>query len=495
MRTSGLLSSPEYTIIVTGCSGRGKSTFCNFLFREKRFVGENPTKSKSSGWGGVMSTLSKAQYGVINDPIAGVDLHIIDTPGYLATQNRTGSDREDMAKDGELVLQEFANALMYAKDGIDAIFVTLKAGERVAKEEELLMQFIEKLNLWQHCILLFTHGREVGDKEEDRYRGFYEIIEKEEFKRNCPVLVKMLAFTSNRFVIVESVGQEQDGNYYRSKVDEIIKAVAVVRNKLGAVINHPLLRMARTSWEMYMKQERLEQELQSEEQEKRKITERFERHLSTKEMELAQVQTELRDKKQKLQETEVHKERIEKLNEEMRRLEMAVKTKEQEVEVAKAEVREKAERDEKVQMLIVRLEEYMQRSNKGTTSECGPGQILVNYLKKMDDNPGKFVDAYSELEALAEKQKETDALLDQLSTELDRFGFVRKTTVKAKVDAIKGGQSPVDDQSRSLNPSTVTDRQPSINVGAQNVDLEAGQGSGENEAKERSKSSSWCNII
>ena len=491
MRTSSLLSV-EYTIIVTGCSGRGKSTFCNFLFREKRFVGENPTKSKGSGWGGVMSTLSKAQYGVIREPIAGVDLHIIDTPGYLATQNRTGSDREDMAKDGELVLQEFANALIHAKDGIDAIFVTLKAGERVSKEEELLMEFIEKLNLWQHCILLFTHGREVGDKEEDRYRGFHELIKTEEFKQNCPVLVKMLSYTSNRFVIVESVRQEQDSKYYHSKVDEIINAVAVVRDKLGTVINHPLLRMARTSWEMYMKKEKLERELQSEEQKRRNITERFERDLSTKEMELVQVQTELQEKKQKLEETEEHKEHIEKLNEEVRKLEMDVKTKEQEVKAAKAEVQqEKTERDQNILLLIASLEEYMQRSNKGTTSESGPGQILVNYLKKMDDNPGKFVDAYSELEALAEKQKETDAQLDQLSAELDRFGFVRKAAVKAKVDAIKTGQSPVDDRSQSLNPSTVTGRQPSINAVAENVDVEAGQGPGEI-VREKS---GWCSII
>ena len=486
MRASGLLSSPEYTIIVTGCSGRGKSTFCNFLFRKKRFVGENPTKSKGSGWGGVMSTLSKAQYGEIKDPISGVNLHIIDTPGYLATQNRTGSDCEDMAKDGELVLEEFANALMYAKDGIDAIFVTLKAGERVSKEEELLMEFIEKLNLWQHCILLFTHGQEVGDKEEDRYQGFHDLIKKDEFKRNCPVLVKMLAFTSNRFVIVESVGQEQDSEYYHSKVDEIIKAVAVVRDKLGTVINHPLLKSARKSWDVRMKMEQLEQELQCQEQEKRSITQRFERDLSTKNRELAQVQTELHEKKHNLEEAALHNEHFKKkLSEEVRRLEKSVNSREQAIEAIKAELREKTEG---IQMLIARLEEHMQNSEKGTT----PGQILVHYLKGMDDNPGKFVDEYSKLEALAEKLKERDAQLDQL-TEIGIFGIVRKRTLRSKVDAIKGGQSSLNDQSRSRNVSTVKGAEASINTETQTVDLEAGRGVGGNEAWERSKS--WCSVI
>ena len=456
VRTSGLFSSLEYTIIVTGCSGRGKSTFCNFLFREKRFVENNPDNT-GGYWGGVMSTLSKAQYGVVKDPIAGVDLHIVDTPGYLATQNRTGNYREDMAKDDEFVFQEFANALIHAKDGFHAIFVTVKAGERVSREEELLMEFIDKLSLWQHCILLFTHGRRVGDKEEDRYQNFHELIRTEQFKWNCPVLAKMLAFTSNKFVIVESVGQEQDGNYYRSKVDEIIKAVAVVSDKLGTVINHPLLRMARTSWEMYMKQENLEQELQSEEQEKRKIEEkkrmnaRYDKNQVTKESpQLVSLQNKLQETKQKLQEAEIQQTQLNQLEKEVTRLTLVVKTKEQELKEAKAEMRKKTK---KVEMLVDSLEEYMQGSKRGA-SDCEPGQILVNYLKKMDGSPGKFVNAYSELEASAKKQKEVDAQLDQLSSVPSTFGLVSKHTVMTIVDAIKGGQSPMDDQKQS--PSTET---------------------------------------
>ena len=402
-----------------------------------------------------MSTLSKARYGVIKDPIPGVDLHIIDMPGYLATQNRTGSGHEDMAMDGELVLQEFANALIHAKDGFHAIFVTLKAGERISREEELLMQFIEKLDLWQHCILLFTHGRRVGHKEEDRYQSFHEIIRTEGFRRNCPVLVKMLAFTSYKFVIVES--EEQDGNYYHSKVDEIIKAVAAVHDKLGTVINHPLLRMARTSWEMYMKKEKLEQELQCEEQEKckfeekKRMTARHDRNQVTKESpQLANLQIKLQETKQKLQEAEIQQTQLNQLEKEVTRLTLVVKNKEQELKEAKAEMRKKTKQ---VEMLVDSLEEYMQGTKRGAL-DSEPGQILVNYLKKMDGSPGKFVNAYSELEASAKKQKEVDAQLDQLSSVPSTFGLVSKHTVMTIVDAIKGGQSPMDDQ--RLSPSTET---------------------------------------
>ena len=58
---------------------------------------------------------------------------IIDTPGYLASHLRTDENQDvDTSEDDEMVLTEFSHALMCAKEGIDAIFVTLKAGDRVS---------------------------------------------------------------------------------------------------------------------------------------------------------------------------------------------------------------------------------------------------------------------------------------------------------------------------------------------------------------------------
>ena len=78
-------------------------------------------------------------------------MHIIDLPGYLATQNQTGNDRENLATDGEMVLDKFARAMMHAKDGIDAILVTLEAGRRFTREEQLLMEFISVCQRWDRC--------------------------------------------------------------------------------------------------------------------------------------------------------------------------------------------------------------------------------------------------------------------------------------------------------------------------------------------------------
>lgn len=204
-------------------------------------------------WGEVAADLTGTQFAVVEDLVGGVTFRIIDLPGYLATQNQTGNGREDLAKDGKMVLDEFAKAMMHAKDGIDAIFVALRAADRYTREEELLMEFISLLQLWDHCILLFTHGDKVGKEESQRYQDFHKLIKSPTFPHRIPVLHKMLQYVNNRFVIVESVNSKGDQKYYLSKVDELCKAVEVVREKTGAIISHPLLKLAKNAFEVTQK--------------------------------------------------------------------------------------------------------------------------------------------------------------------------------------------------------------------------------------------------
>ena len=261
--------------MVTGCSGRGKSTFCNFLSKSDMFKPEPPGSKMSSGkfgaWGAIAADLTGTQFGTVKDLVGGVTLRIIDLPGYLATHNRTGNDREDLAKDGKMVLDEFAKALMHAKDGIDAIFIALKAAERYSREEELLMEFISVLQLWDHCILLFTHGDRAGKEENQRYQDFHKLIKSPSFPERSPVLYKMLQFVNNRFVIVESVNNKGDQKYYLSKVDELCEAIESVRRKTGTAIGHPLLKLARNAFEVVQVQQYLREVLDQEREDKDKI--------------------------------------------------------------------------------------------------------------------------------------------------------------------------------------------------------------------------------
>ena len=239
----------EYTIGVIGCTGRGKTTFCNFLL--KRHFKMNEPESPYAGWEGVCSITSEAQHDIVKDPVARVELHVIDMPGLLATENITGTGHADRAKDGRKLLEKFAKALDFVKDGIDVLFVTLKTHARMSAEEEFLLEFLDRLCLWPYCVLLFTHGSLAGEYEENRYDGLRKFIATDRCKVECPVMMKMLEKTKGRFVIVESVQQAGDPHYYRSKLDEIYGAIGVIRKDAGSAVSHPVFKMARESWESH----------------------------------------------------------------------------------------------------------------------------------------------------------------------------------------------------------------------------------------------------
>jgi GTP-binding protein EngB required for normal cell division len=341
----------KYTIIVIGCSGRGKSTFCNFLFREERF------KTQVGGWGNAMSVKSEAQFGVIEDRATGVELSVVDIPGYLATHLRTDDD-EDLFADGEMVLEEFSNALMQVKDGIDAIFVTLRAGERVAKEEQLLMKFLDELRLWKHCVLLFTHGHRVGKDENERYDEFYKSIRSKTFQDNCPVLVKMYGKANNRFLIVESLNHKGDEKYYNSKLDEICKAVDVVHEKAGTAIDHPMLELARNSQQMYRQSEAIK----------------------------------MKHREEKLKDEET-----------IQSLRSQLQAKQGEVAEARAIVQSMNEEKEKL-VSCIEEDEYLSLVPEGDRRRQA-SHHLVNYLKQLTDDPHDFVDAYTQLERMVSEQR------------------------------------------------------------------------------------------
>ena len=363
-----------------------------------------------------MSTPSKAQHGVVVDECTGIELHIIDTPGYLATQHRMGHDQEDMAKDDKMILEEFARALMYAKDGIDAIFITLKAGNRVSREEELLMRFIEDLRLWDNCVLLFTHGYCVGDKEDDRYRGFRELISTSEFQKNCPVLAKMLEMTKNRYMIVESVQLGFEDVYCTSKLEEISSIVDAVLGDHGAIVDHPMLRLARNSHKLYLKHKE-ELLIQKEEKKERREAIALESDVRSREMEVTKVKTDLCTKEEKLEIARGSRTDREKGDdEEIRRLRLDLQAKESELATAKAEIEKK---NAKIDSLIDNLEHQISTS---PDSDPGPIKLLVNYLRRLDDDSEKFTDSYSQLEKMTEEQKA------ELEVSLKSMGSVEKST-------------------------------------------------------------------
>ena len=204
-----------------------------------------------------MSDVNEAEMEQFVDGVGGVTLTVIDTPGFLATQRRCGNSHGGLSSDTDAMLQQFSRALVYAKDGVDAVLVTLRCAEPASMEEEALLQFLDDMQIWKHCIVLFTHGAEVSDGKDEGYLELYGRLDSGEFAKESPVLSKIVENCNRRFLIVESVDKAGDKRYHRSKLDELYSAVETTRENAKSAFNHPLLDMAKNSYEMIQMQKDL----------------------------------------------------------------------------------------------------------------------------------------------------------------------------------------------------------------------------------------------
>ena len=207
-----------------------------------------------------MSDVNEAEMEQFVDGVGGVTLTVIDTPGFLATQRRCGNSHGGLSSDTDAMLQQFSRALVYAKDGVDAVLVTLRCAEPASMEEEALLQFLDDMQIWKHCIVLFTHGAEVSDGKDEGYLELYGRLDSGEFAKESPVLSKIVENCNRRFLIVESVDKAGDRHYHRSKLDELYSAVETAREKAKSAFNHPLLEMAKNSYEMIQMQKDLKKD-------------------------------------------------------------------------------------------------------------------------------------------------------------------------------------------------------------------------------------------
>ena len=207
-----------------------------------------------------MSDVNEAEMEQFVDGVGGVTLTVIDTPGFLATQRRCGNSHDGLTSDTDALLQQFFRALVYAKDVVDAVLITLRCAEPASMEEEALLQFLDDMRIWKHCIVLFTHGAQVSDGKDEGYLELHERLKSGEFARESPVLSKLIENCNKRFLIVESVDKAGDKHYHRSKLDELYSAVETTRKNAESAFNHPLLVMAQNSYKMIQMQKDLKKE-------------------------------------------------------------------------------------------------------------------------------------------------------------------------------------------------------------------------------------------
>ena len=185
--------------MLTGITGVGKSTACNFLLGEKIFdVGQGmiPVTSKSGEHTAVVNSR---------------ELKVIDTPGFC----------EDNVKDGEEDLTELGKAILFARDGVHAIGLVINASQRVTSSQMTLLKELELFGeLWPFMFIIFTAAKGYGLTEKEQRNAIDKMYE----NPSCPKTVKMLLDkVDKRYIVLESIDASPD--YKVKKVEEFFKMV------------------------------------------------------------------------------------------------------------------------------------------------------------------------------------------------------------------------------------------------------------------------------
>ena len=399
----------ELTVMMMGCTGRGKTTFCNFLFQEERFKSRKNKLGKRTTWRKAISDVNRAEVDQLEDVVGGVTLTVIDTPGYLATQRRYGNSGGTFTSDTDVMLQEFSRALMYAKDGIDAVLVTLRCADPPSVEEEMLLEFLTEMQIWKHCIILFTHGAEVSNDGDEGYLELHRGLNSGEFAKECPVLSKFVENCNRRFLIVESVEKAGDKLYHRSKLDELYSDVEITSKNAESALTHPLLEMAKNSYQMIQMHKSLREEADDKEAQLKAIVK--EKARVTTRLNVAEKRcTDLTEEKDKVMTrlNDAEKEKVKVTT----RLDVAEKrctdlTKEKNRVTARLDVAEK-----RCKELETALQNDAQEVANGAPNAEQDAEdaaaMLLEYLRASeatDASPTRFVSAIRRLEAAEKKQR------------------------------------------------------------------------------------------
>lgn len=188
----------DYTLLVTGVTGSGKSALCNFLSCS------NTAFETSSGFA---SVTAKSAAAIIT--MQGKRVKLIDTPGFCDDYD---TEEEHM--------QEFGEAVVLASKGVNGIGLVINAKARYSSNERSTIdQMSQYQDLWPYMFIIFTHARSLGVSEEDQNKQLQSNFE----ESRCPESLKdLMKKVKNRYILVESIKPSGDPeDYYQKKTKEL----------------------------------------------------------------------------------------------------------------------------------------------------------------------------------------------------------------------------------------------------------------------------------
>ena len=211
----------EYTVMLVGKMGAGKSSLGNFLLQREEFVTGDDMSSVTND--------NRCESRMITDKIK---LRIIDTPGF-------GDFREQ-----EKVRDDVANAFYEAKDGVDAFIFVISSVERIGREMvkhfEMFEEFMDHEHFYDYVIPVFTKVDERlkkrGEKDFLSYEKQERNIHEELAKDGLQTLnEKIIAKAKNRWMCISST-YTGDQFYYDMILQRLFSTIDGIRLDTGGMV-------------------------------------------------------------------------------------------------------------------------------------------------------------------------------------------------------------------------------------------------------------------
>ena len=262
------ISNVDYSLLVVGITGSGKSSACNF------FIGSDVFNTA----GGAIAVTAKSDAHV--QCILGKQVLFIDTPGF----------GDEFASD-EVRMAELGRAILFAREGVNAIVLCLDGSRRFDSSIAQLLKEFEVLGaFWPYTFIMYTHAADMGNTEQEQKLMISQWLD----SPKCPERMKWLFDkVSHRCMTVESKQFKNYSGYYEHKCRELLNMIDAisVQNQHQRYTNQ-FFQWAKKKYDQ-VKQQKVEHERRLEETQKnlqnhQSILSLMERELRQKERQYAE---------------------------------------------------------------------------------------------------------------------------------------------------------------------------------------------------------------
>ena len=226
----------DYSVMVIGVSGSGKSTACNYFLNKKVFNAK----------GGAVSVTAKsdAHSGIV----LGKKVMFIDTPGF-----------SDAYESEEQRMADLGKALYFAQAGVHAIVICFNGTARFDLATEGLVNALEQLGtFWPHAFILYSHADDMGSTESEQKQQVYQWLK----NPRCPDRLKwLLEAVRYRFMTVESRMRGADHAYHKQKCKELMDFVEKVYTSNNCQLyTNKLFKWAKQKYDLARLEEKRQEE-------------------------------------------------------------------------------------------------------------------------------------------------------------------------------------------------------------------------------------------